>query len=180
MAVPPQAYDEKVDIYSLGIILFELFQPFTTGMERADSLEKLKRGIFPNGFLEMYPKVSALILWMMDHKPDHRPTARQLLEFELFSHPNVQDDKDMYLTLQTQLQSKINQLERKNKEIEELKQKVIQTEQDKQQALSEMQQRLDEMQLKLNQYEQQDKCATILSPTPLCQKKKKEVRWSPF
>ncbi|KAF1806974.1 kinase-like domain-containing protein [Mucor lusitanicus] len=186
LAIPAQAYDEKVDIYSLGIILFELFQPFTTGMERADSLDKLKRGIFPNGFLEMYPKVSALILWMMDHKPDHRPSAHQLLEFELFSHPTVQDDGDMYLTLQTQLQSKMNQLERKNKEIEELKQKVIQVEQEKQQAIQEMQQRLQEMQLKLNQYEATPtpdtppsvKKCSILSASPSFLKKKKEVRWS--
>ncbi|GAN07988.1 EIF2 alpha kinase Hri1 [Mucor ambiguus] len=186
LAIPAQAYDEKVDIYSLGIILFELFQPFTTGMERADSLDKLKRGIFPNGFLEMYPKVSALILWMMDHKPDHRPSAHQLLEFELFSHPNVQDDGDMYLTLQTQLQSKMNQLERKNKEIEELKQKVIQMEQEKQQAIQEMQQRLQEMQLKLNQYEATPtpdtpptvKKCSILNASSSFLKKKKEVRWS--
>ncbi|KAL7314651.1 hypothetical protein PS15m_006194 [Mucor circinelloides] len=186
LAIPAQAYDEKVDIYSLGIILFELFQPFTTGMERADSLDKLKRGIFPNGFLEMYPKVSALILWMMDHKPDHRPTAHQLLEFELFSHPNVQDDGDMCLTLQTQLQSKVNQLERKNKEIEELKQKVVQVEQEKQQAIYEMEQRLQEMQLKLSQYEatptpdtppSAKKCS-ILNASPSFLKKKKEVRWS--
>lgn len=166
--------------------MFELFQPFTTGMERADSLDKLKRGIFPNGFLEMYPKVSALILWMMDHKPDHRPTAHQLLEFELFSHPNVQDDGDMCLTLQTQLQSKVNQLERKNKEIEELKQKVVQVEQEKQQAIYEMEQRLQEMQLKLSQYEatptpdtppSAKKCS-ILNASPSFLKKKKEVRWS--
>lgn len=150
-------------------------------MERADSLDKLKRGIFPHGFLEMYPKVSALILWMMDHKPDHRPSAHQLLEFELFSHPNDQDDGDMCLTLQTQLQSKINQLERKNKEIEELNQKVIQIEQEKQQALDEMQQKLKEMQLKLNQFEADKpiaKTCSVLSPTPSFLRKKKEVRWS--
>ncbi|KAI8641428.1 kinase-like domain-containing protein [Parasitella parasitica] len=181
LAIPAQAYDEKVDIYSLGIILFELFQPFTTGMERADSIDKLKRGLFPSGFLEMHPKISALILWMMDHKPDHRPKAHQLLEFELFSHPNVQDDGDICLTLQTQLQSKINQLERKNNEIKELKQKVIQVEQEKTQALHEMQQKLQEMQLKLDRYQEPQnamKKCSILSPTPSFLKKKKEVRWS--
>ncbi|CEP13529.1 hypothetical protein [Parasitella parasitica] len=184
LAIPAQAYDEKVDIYSLGIILFELFQPFTTGMERADSIDKLKRGIFPEGFLEMYPKVSALILWMLDHKPDHRPSAHQLLEFELFSHPHVQDDGDICLTLQTQLQSKINLLEHKNKEIEQLKQRVIQVEQEKALALQEMQQKLQEMQHKLDQYQDPASQATavkkcsILSPSASFLRKKKEVRWS--
>ena len=101
--MPPQAYDEKVDIYSLGIIFFELYQPFTTVMERACAIGRLKKGVFPEGFVEKYPKEvakkkvyiahyfliclllqSALILWMMDDNPEHRPTAKQLLEFELF------------------------------------------------------------------------------------------------
>jgi translation initiation factor 2-alpha kinase 4 len=29
-------YDQKVDLYSLGIILFEMCHPITTGMERAE------------------------------------------------------------------------------------------------------------------------------------------------
>lgn len=161
LAVPVQPYDEKVDIYSLGIILFELFQPFSTGMERADSIEKLKYGVFPDGFLELYPKVSALIIWMMDERPHHRPTAQQLLEFELFSHP---DDADIYTTLQTQLLSKNNM-------IEELKKTVERVELEKEEALHEMQQRLDAMQLELNAL-QHKKVAPL--------KKKKEVRWCTF
>ncbi|KAI7872798.1 kinase-like domain-containing protein [Spinellus fusiger] len=85
LANPPRAYDEKTDIYSLGIIFFELYQPFTTAMERAETLDLLKRGIFPQGFVERYPKESAIILWMMDENPSHRPSATQLLEFELFA-----------------------------------------------------------------------------------------------
>ncbi|KAI7903146.1 kinase-like domain-containing protein [Cokeromyces recurvatus] len=182
LAVPAQAYDEKVDIYSLGIILFELFQPFSTGMERADSIEKLKQGIFPDGFLKMYPKVTALIIWMMDHKPDHRPSAHQLLGFELFSHPSVQDEGDLCLTLQTQLQSKVNQLERKNKEIEELKEKLEKMENEKRRALVEMQQRLDEMQQRLDSLlckeEEKTKRASGLHSSASFLKKKKEVTWS--
>lgn len=78
-------YDDKVDIYSLGIILFELYQSFSTGMERACAIQQLRKGVFPDGFVEKYPKESALILWMMDDNPAHRPSAVQLLEFELFS-----------------------------------------------------------------------------------------------
>ncbi len=34
-------YNKKVDIFSLGIILFELYHPFTTSMERAKVTEPM-------------------------------------------------------------------------------------------------------------------------------------------
>lgn len=41
-------YDTKADVFSLGIVLFEMFHPpFVTLMERAETLEKL-RGMFIN------------------------------------------------------------------------------------------------------------------------------------
>ncbi|KAI8997164.1 kinase-like domain-containing protein [Pilobolus umbonatus] len=170
LADPPLPYDEKVDIYSLGIILFELFQPFSTGMERADAIDKLKRGVFPEGFLELYPKISALILWMMDENPDCRPSSHQLLEFELFTHPN-NENIEVYESLQSQLQAKNIALEFKNKEIDELKQRLEQVEQEKNAALREMQKQLDEMQYKL------DTITKVCKP-PSLKHKKKEVSWA--
>ncbi len=35
-------YDQKVDLYSLGIILFEMCHPFSTGMERAEVSNSLR------------------------------------------------------------------------------------------------------------------------------------------
>lgn len=43
-------YDHMTDIYSLGIIYFELLYPFKTEMERVITLDKLKREIIPNDF----------------------------------------------------------------------------------------------------------------------------------
>lgn len=48
-------YDYKVDIYSLGIILFELLVPFSTAMERIKTLTDLKCLKFPDEFASKYP-----------------------------------------------------------------------------------------------------------------------------
>ncbi len=50
-------YDERVDIYSLGVVVFELWYPFKTGMERVEKLRALREtGTLPPGFEERRPK----------------------------------------------------------------------------------------------------------------------------
>lgn len=48
-------YNYKVDIYSLGIILFELLIPFSTEMERIVALTNLRNLIFPENFEAQCP-----------------------------------------------------------------------------------------------------------------------------
>lgn len=50
-----QVYDYKVDIYSLGIIFYELLVPFSTEMERIIALRDLRKLIFPSDFSIKYP-----------------------------------------------------------------------------------------------------------------------------
>jgi eukaryotic translation initiation factor 2-alpha kinase 3 len=50
-----QIYNYKVDIFSLGIIFFELLTSFFTDMERVEALSNLKKSIFPKDFAENYP-----------------------------------------------------------------------------------------------------------------------------
>lgn len=76
-------YDEKVDIYSLGIILFELFYPFATRMERQDILEDLKNGILPAPFVKRWPKEATLVWSCISQNAETRPTAQQILESEI-------------------------------------------------------------------------------------------------
>ncbi|KAI7884666.1 kinase-like protein [Lichtheimia hyalospora FSU 10163] len=143
LAHPSYMYDDKVDIYSLGIILFELYQSFSTGMERACAIQQLRKGVFPDGFVEKYPKESALILWMMDDNPTHRPSAVQLLEFELFSSP----EQDMYSQLQAQLEAQSAAMDNKDREMAALRDKMKLMEQEN----DAMHRRVDELQRKLNE-----------------------------
>ncbi|KNE56307.1 PEK/GCN2 protein kinase [Allomyces macrogynus ATCC 38327] len=76
-------YNQKVDIYSLGIILFELFHRFSTGMERATTLLRLRQPeiIFPPEFPESPQK--CLIQWLLNHDPRQRPTSMEVLQSHL-------------------------------------------------------------------------------------------------
>ncbi|XP_058791921.1 eukaryotic translation initiation factor 2-alpha kinase-like [Phymastichus coffea] len=68
-------YNYKVDIYSLGIILFELLIPFSTEMERVKALTNLRKSIFPDNFSLQYPAEYALLKMMLDDNPEKRPTT---------------------------------------------------------------------------------------------------------
>ncbi|XP_045502647.1 eIF-2-alpha kinase GCN2 [Colias croceus] len=79
-------YNQKVDIYSLGIILFEMFHsPFETGTERFTVLSNLrKREIkMPCDFeIEENSKQIHVIRWLLDHDASLRPTSAELLASE--------------------------------------------------------------------------------------------------
>jgi hypothetical protein len=47
-----QPYNQKVDIYAMGIILFELLYPFRTQMERMQAIAnvRLRTPVFPIDF----------------------------------------------------------------------------------------------------------------------------------
>ena len=68
-------YDEKVDIWSLAIVFFELCYPMSTEMERTSVVGSLRRGVFPEGFQQTHPEEAAMIQWLMHVDPRMRPTA---------------------------------------------------------------------------------------------------------
>ncbi|XP_011057621.1 PREDICTED: eukaryotic translation initiation factor 2-alpha kinase isoform X1 [Acromyrmex echinatior] len=70
-----KTYNYKVDIYSLGIIFFELLIPFSTDMERIATLSNLKKSIFPKDFSKNYPAEYDLLKMMLDEDPMKRPTT---------------------------------------------------------------------------------------------------------
>lgn len=60
------SYNYKVDIYSLGVIFFELLNPFTTEMERYQVLTRLRSNIFPPQFSKKFKnEVSIIYLYIL-------------------------------------------------------------------------------------------------------------------
>ncbi|XP_053629408.2 eukaryotic translation initiation factor 2-alpha kinase 3 isoform X2 [Cherax quadricarinatus] len=71
-----QVYDYKVDIYSLGLIFFEMLVPFSTGMERLTVMTRIRDGEFPECFEDQFPDESSLLKLMLSKDPASRPTTR--------------------------------------------------------------------------------------------------------
>lgn len=71
-------YDNKVDIYSLGLVLLELFYPFKTNMEKHEIQENLKlKRLTPSLISEKFPKIAELIIYMTESDPFKRPNICQ-------------------------------------------------------------------------------------------------------
>ncbi|CAR24882.1 serine/threonine-protein kinase GCN2 [Lachancea thermotolerans CBS 6340] len=75
-------YNEKIDMYSLGIIFFEMVYSFNTGMERVNDIKKLRSSSieFPSDFDDTKLAVEKKIIkQLLDHDPKKRPDAKTLL-----------------------------------------------------------------------------------------------------
>ncbi|KAJ3242079.1 Eukaryotic translation initiation factor 2-alpha kinase 3 [Chytriomyces hyalinus] len=83
-----QVYTSKSDIYSLGVILLELFHTFSTEMERIVSLTELKRN--PQYLSQLSndssipPDVSILLNKLLSINPNDRPSALDILSDPCF------------------------------------------------------------------------------------------------
>lgn len=75
------------DLYSIGVIAFELFQPFGTEMERVHTLEELRQSKIPNTLSKSWPLLAKYITLLTSTDPSERPSASQLLQSDLF-HTN--------------------------------------------------------------------------------------------
>lgn len=76
-------YNEKVDMYSLGVIFFEMCYELGTGMERALILNdlRLEEIRFPREFTTArYSTERTIVRQLLDHDPSKRPGAGELLQ----------------------------------------------------------------------------------------------------
>ncbi|KAJ2807098.1 eukaryotic translation initiation factor 2-alpha kinase, partial [Coemansia guatemalensis] len=87
-------YNQKVDMYSLGIIFFEMCYPMSTGMERANVLHNLRRPeiVFPEDFpTDKLQLQYQIIRRLLSHDPRLRPSSAELLESDLLP-PKMEDE----------------------------------------------------------------------------------------
>ncbi|XP_040031740.2 eukaryotic translation initiation factor 2-alpha kinase 1 isoform X2 [Gasterosteus aculeatus] len=82
-------YDSKSDMYSIGVLALELFQPFGTEMERVRTLGDLREGNISDSFCRRWPVLSKFIMKLTNKEPSVRPTASQLLQSELFCSKDI-------------------------------------------------------------------------------------------
>lgn len=72
-------YDSSTDVYSLGIMLFELLYPMSTSMERQKCLSRLRERTVPedweNAVGKAFPSMQDLLICMLSGNPSDRPTA---------------------------------------------------------------------------------------------------------
>ena len=95
-------YSEKVDMYSLGIIFFEMCHPLKTGMERSEILGALRseRHTLPEEFRNPDRQMQGLIIEsLVKHKPSERPNSSGLLRSGML--PVRIEDEQMRLALQS-------------------------------------------------------------------------------
>ncbi|CAM9267663.1 unnamed protein product, partial [Ectocarpus fasciculatus] len=75
------AYDSKADMFSLGVILFEMCRkPFSTGMERISTLKDLRDlAKLPDDFVNVVPEnLCKIIVSLVQQDPAARPSAVEL------------------------------------------------------------------------------------------------------
>ncbi|KAF8170288.1 kinase-like domain-containing protein [Mycena galopus ATCC 62051] len=75
----------KADMYSLGIVFFEMNHHFSTASERIVVIERLRQPlvVFPSSWDIHLTRQRQIITRLLDHDPDTRPTALELSQSSL-------------------------------------------------------------------------------------------------
>ncbi|KAL3794470.1 hypothetical protein HJC23_013943, partial [Cyclotella cryptica] len=119
---------QKADIFSLGVILIELFSNFSTGMERVEVLTQIRRGEIPKEWV-LDTDQAMLARWMVDQNPEKRPTAREILQHLIQRGLLADPDSSVLLNMIKQLQKRVDALEQtvleKDAEIEMLRRLLV-------------------------------------------------------
>ncbi|XP_031249756.1 protein SPA1-RELATED 3-like isoform X1 [Pistacia vera] len=75
------------DIYRLGVLLFELFCPFSLREEKSRTMSSLRHRVLPPQLLLKFPKEASFCLWLLHPEPSSRPKMGELLQSEFLNEP---------------------------------------------------------------------------------------------
>ncbi|KIY47671.1 kinase-like protein [Fistulina hepatica ATCC 64428] len=83
----------KVDMYSLGIVFFEMNFFFSTAAERIAVIEDLRKPdiIYPSTWQSHRTRQRQIITWLLQHDPRNRPSAPELSQSPLLP-PRMEDE----------------------------------------------------------------------------------------
>lgn len=113
-------YSEKCDVFSLGIILVEMFSDFHTGMERVEVLGNLRsEGVLPKDWEAANHFQASLARRMVSKDSKSRPSCMEILGEMLREGILAQPDTGTLADLVTCLQSRVMELEARLKEKDE-------------------------------------------------------------
>ena len=84
-------YDFKADMYSAGIILFELTWRLQTDHERYVYIKRLRQEDVPAEYTEHWGDTAQILQSLLSYEPNDRPSASELLDKSLFSSSKSKD-----------------------------------------------------------------------------------------
>ncbi|OAF63860.1 hypothetical protein A3Q56_08377, partial [Intoshia linei] len=95
-------YDSKIDMYAMGIMLFEMsYRKMNTGMERCQVLTSLRNSTikFPDDFSVDLKGQADIIRKLLNWDPKKRPSADQLLQEGVIPDAHSLSTFDMYVKI---------------------------------------------------------------------------------
>lgn len=115
-------YNTKCDVYSLGMILFELFQRYGTEMERGRSLADVRKGVIPGIMYKNWKTQAEYIKLMTNENPEFRPSVNSMLSGELFNSKDqiIEELKKRDTQNQVEIERLKKLLEKRERYIKEL------------------------------------------------------------